>query len=92
MSEKRILTVDDVTGDIVEQWIGTDDQVLPPAQPGPKGNPRTRIDITSMPSMVNAQYKKKRWNGTAFVNRPTDLPATNTDRHVLDRIATKVGA
>ncbi len=82
---KRMITTDDVTGNVLSEWHGGDDQTLEPV-PG-----RTHRTVTGADS-----YSGQRWNGTAFeavtppVVDPLDLPLTPLEqREYFARIATK---
>ncbi|OFW37665.1 MAG: hypothetical protein A3J29_06220 [Acidobacteria bacterium RIFCSPLOWO2_12_FULL_67_14b] len=55
---KRIVTIDDATGNILSEWSGGTDQALPPAPGG-----QARIDVSASP---DGSYSGKRWNGIAF--------------------------
>ena len=52
---KRIVTINDVTGNVLSEWQGGDEQTL-----GPVAG-RTHLLVTG-----DASYIGKRWNGTAF--------------------------
>jgi hypothetical protein len=59
---RRIVTVD-ATGDVIGEWTGGDEQVLPDPPEG-----QTRIDVTASPDDV--RHGGKRWTGTEFVDKP----------------------
>ena len=81
---KRIVTVD-AAGTVISEWVGGEEQELPPAPSGQK-----RIDVTLM---ANISYHGKRWTGTKFVKIaiPTLTSPARSDRQVLDAIAAKLG-
>ena len=72
---KRIVTIDDATGNVVSEWRGGDDQGLIPVAG------RTHCVVTD-----EENYSGKRWNGTAFEPRvsPAAVPSQ------LDRIEAKL--
>lgn len=58
---KRIVTVDDATGNVIGQWMGGDEQDLEPV------TGHTHITLAAGDT---ADYSRKRWNGTAFEDLP----------------------
>lgn len=61
---KRIVTIDDATGEVLAQWRGGDEQELAPVAG------RTRIPLAAEDS---TDYSGTRWDGTNFV-RTAALP------------------
>ena len=73
---KRILTVDDVTGRVIGDWCGGDEQSL-----GPVAD-RTHIPV---PAEDTTDYLGSRWDGGAtFTPVPVPEPAPDP---VLERLA-----
>ena len=58
---KRIVTIDDVTGNVVSQWSGGDEQILAPVA----GRSHVALQVGD-----TADYSRKRWNGSAFIDIP----------------------
>lgn len=55
---KRLVTTDDVTGHVLSQWSGGEEQVLLPVN----GRTHRQVPTITGPS----SYSGMRWNGTAF--------------------------
>jgi hypothetical protein len=83
---KRMVTVDDLTGNVIGEWMGGDEQTLDPV-PG-------RTHLEAAPD--SRSYAGQRWNGTRFEAvvpapiDPYDAPlAPREQREFLTRIVTK---
>lgn len=75
---KRIVTIEDSTGNVVSQWSGGDEQNL-----GPVAG-RTHITLDKRDE---ADYSGQRWNGKTFTLQPA-----STTEDQLSRIETKLDA
>ena len=66
MPVKRIVTVDDATGNVLSDWRGGDEQTLEPVAG------RTHLDVAN----DDTDYTGQRWNGTSFelVPKPPSPP------------------
>jgi hypothetical protein len=74
MSSKRIVTIEDITGNVLAEWAGGQEQSLPDPPAG-----RSHRDVTASP---RTSHSGLRWTGNTFVPIPP-TPATPTQ---LDRI------
>lgn len=66
---KRIVTIEDATGNVVSEWCGGDEQVLQPVAG------RTHFVVTG-----EASFSGQRWNGTAFEPRVSVAVLSQLDR------------
>lgn len=77
---RRIVTVDTVTGNVVSQWTGGDEQDLAPMVG------RTHLTLAEDDA---ANYSGQRWNGRTFEALQA-APATETIEEQLWRIEVKL--
>ena len=77
---KRIVTTDDLTGNVISQWRGGDEQNLEPVA-GRTHHVLAEGDTTD--------YSGQRWNGAAFIKPPSPAPADALDT-ILRRIEAKL--
>ena len=78
---KRIVTIDDATGNVISEWCGGKEQELLP-MPGQTHRILVTGDKTS--------YIGQQWNGTAFILQP-QLPRIDSQlEEQLWRIETKL--